>query len=229
MDTAIIYFKRIPGVLRPAISTPFPTVSGMCTILDVGANVDCKPEHLMQFAVMGSIYAEKVLGQSKPKIGIISIGEEDTKGNELTFAASDMLKQTSLNFIGNIEGGDIPKGKANVVVCDGFVGNIILKFGEGIAEMIIKLIKDSVKSNPLFWGIIPFLKVAMYSMKKKVDYTEQGGAPLLGVNEVCLIGHGKSNAKAVKNAVIVAAKYASQHVNDEIARELAKYGNIIKS
>ncbi|MDD5021171.1 MAG: phosphate acyltransferase PlsX [Endomicrobiaceae bacterium] len=229
MATAIMYFKRIPGVLRPAISTPFPTISGMCTILDVGANVDCKPEHLVQFAIMGSIYAEKVLGHPKPKIGIISIGEEDTKGNELTFAVSDMLKKTSLNFIGNIEGGDIVKGKAHVVICDGFIGNVILKFGEGVADMVIKLVKDSVKSNPLFWGMIPFLKLAMYSMKKRVDYTEQGGAPLLGVNEVCLIGHGKSNAKAVKNAIIVSAKYASKHVNDEIAQELAKYEGLIKS
>ncbi len=229
MATAIMHFKRIPGVLRPAISTPFPTVSGMCFLLDVGANVDCKPEHLVQFAIMGSIYSEKVLGRSKPKVGIVSIGEEDTKGNELTFAASDMLKKTSLNFIGNIEGGDIVKGKSDVVICDGFVGNVILKFGEGVAEMVIKLIKDSIKSNPIFWGMIPFLKLAMYSMKKRVDYSEQGGAPLLGVNGVCLIGHGKSNGKAVKNAVIMAAKYASQHVNDEIAQEIAKYENVIKS
>lgn len=229
MATALLYLKRIPGVLRPAISTTFPTISGVCTILDVGANVDCKPEHLLQFAIMGSIYSKEVLGNKNPKVAVLSIGEEETKGNELIFATSELLKKSSLNFIGNIEGGELPKAKADVIVCDGFVGNIVLKFGEGIAEMIIKLIKEGVKDNPLCWGASPFLKLAMQGVKKKLDYTEAGGAPLLGINGACLIGHGKSNAKAVKNALISAVKFAENNVNQKIAEEITKFDNVIST
>ncbi len=228
MATSLLYLKRIPGVIRPAISTSFPTITGLCTILDVGANVDCKPEHLLQFAIMGSIYSKNVLKNKNPKVAVLSIGEEDSKGNDLIFSTSELIKKTSLNFIGNVEGGELLKAKADVIVCDGFVGNIVLKFGEGIAEMIMKLIKESVKDNPLCWGATPFLRLAMKSVKRKLDYTELGGAPLLGVNGVCLIGHGKSNAKAVKNALISAARFAESGVNQKIAEEITRFGDVIK-
>ncbi len=226
MATSLLYLKRIDGISRPAISTSFPTISGRCIIVDVGANVDCKPEHLLQFANMGNVYCKNVLGINNPRVAILSIGEEDSKGNELVFEASRLIKNTNLNFIGNIEGGDIPKAKADVVVCDGFVGNVFLKSSEGVAEMIVKIIKNAVTSNPLYWGAVPFLKFAMKGVKRKIDYGEQGGAPLLGVNGACLIGHGKSNAKAVKNAVIFAAKYAKSSVAEKIAREIKEFEQI---
>lgn len=222
MATSLLYLKRIDGISRPAISTSFPTISGRCIIVDVGANVDCKPEHLLQFAIMGSVYCQHVLGIEKPRVGILSIGEEDSKGNELIFESSKLIKNTNLNFIGNIEGGDVPKAKADVVICDGFVGNVFLKSSEGIAEMMIKLIKNAIANNPLYWGAVPFLKFAMKGVKRKIDYGEQGGAPLLGVNGACLIGHGKSNSKAVKNAVCSAARYAKSNVTEKIAEEIKK-------
>jgi len=223
MAVSLLYLKRIPGVSRPVISVPFPTISGRCIIVDAGANVDCKPEHLLQFAIMGNIYAKNVMGIRNPKVAVLSIGEEDTKGNELTLQTSNLLKKTNLNFIGNVEGGDVPKAKADVVVCDGFVGNIFLKTSEGIAEMVSKFVKNSIKSNPLYWGAAPFLKLAMKKVKKRIDYDDVGGAPLLGINSPCIIGHGKSNAKAVKNALIAAAKFAENNINKKIEEEINKY------
>jgi glycerol-3-phosphate acyltransferase PlsX len=146
MAAALFYLKRIDGVLRPAISTTFPTIEGYCIIADVGANVDCKPEHLLQFGIMANLFCEKVLGIENPKVGLASIGEESTKGNEVSLAAYEMLRKADLNFIGNIEGRDIPKSKADVVICDGFLGNVVLKFGEGLAEMMLKLVKKVLKS-----------------------------------------------------------------------------------
>ena len=223
MAVSLLYLKRISGVSRPVISVPFPTISGRCIIVDAGANVDCKPEHLLQFAIMGNIYAKNIMGIKNPKVGILSIGEEETKGNELTLETSKLLEKTNLNFIGNIEGGDVPKAKADIIVCDGFVGNIFLKTSEGIAEMVSKFIKNSIKSNPLYWGAAPFLKLAMKKVKKKIDYDDVGGAPLLGVNSPCIIGHGKSNSRAVKNALIVAAKFAENNINKKIEEEINKF------
>lgn len=228
MGSALLYMRRLPGVSRPAVVTLFPTINGMCCILDVGANVDCKPRHLLQFAVMGRIYMEEIIGIPNPKIGLLSIGEEDTKGNELSLATFDLLKKSGLNFVGNIEGRDIPKAKADVVVCDGFVGNVVLKFGEGVAEMIFKVVKDELKAHPVAWLSLPFLWMALKDLRKKVDYTEHGGAPLLGVDGVCIIGHGSSNAKAIKNALIVAKRFAEKNVNRGIASEIAKYDGLIK-
>lgn len=223
MAVSLLYLKRIPGVSRPVISVPFPNVNGRCIIVDSGANVDCKPEHLLQFAIMGNIYAKNVMGIKNPKVAILSIGEEETKGNELTLETSKLLKETNLNFIGNIEGGDVTKAKADIVVCDGFVGNVFLKTSEGVAEFVSKFIKNSIKSNPLYWGAVPFLKLAMKKVKKKIDYDDVGGAPLLGVNSPCIIGHGKSNSRAVKNALIVAAKFASTNINKKIEEEINKF------
>ena len=223
MAVSLLYLKRIPGVSRPVISVPFPTISGRCIIVDAGANVDCKPEHLLQFAIMGNNYAKHIMGIKNPRVAVLSIGEEETKGNELTLETSKLLEKTNLNFIGNIEGGDVPKAKADIIVCDGFVGNVFLKTSEGIAEMVSKFIKNSIKSNPLYWGAAPFLKLAMKKVKKKIDYDDVGGAPLLGVNGSCIIGHGKSNSRAVKNALIVAARFAENNINKKIEEEINKY------
>ena len=223
MAVSLLYLKRIPGVSRPVISVPFPTVNGRCIIVDTGANVDCKPEHLLQFAIMGNLYAKNVMGIKNPRVAVLSIGEEETKGNELTLETSKLLKKTDLNFIGNIEGGDVTKAKADVIVCDGFVGNVFLKTSEGVAEFVSKFIKNSIKSNPLYWGAIPFLKLAMKKVKKKIDYDDVGGAPLLGVNSPCIIGHGKSNSRAVKNALISAAKYVENNINKKIEEEINKF------
>lgn len=223
MATSLLYFKRIPGISRPVITVSFPTLSGRCIIVDAGANVDCKPEHLLQFAIMGNTYAKNALGIKNPKVAVLSIGEEETKGNELIFETSKLLKKTNLNFIGNIEGGDVPKAKADIIVCDGFVGNVFLKTSEGIAEMIEKLLKNSIKTNPLCWCSVPFLKLAFKKVKRTTNYDESGGAPLLGVNSPCVIGHGKSNARAVKNALIVASKYAENNINKKIEEDIKKF------
>ncbi|MDR1087344.1 MAG: phosphate acyltransferase PlsX [Endomicrobium sp.] len=222
MSAALFYLKRIEGVLRPAISTTFPSINGHCVIADMGANVDCKPEYLLQFGIMASLFCEKIIGIKDPKVGLVSIGEEDIKGNELTLAAFDLLKKADINFVGNIEGRDIPKAKADVVVCDGFVGNVILKFGEGLAEVLLKLIKTSLKRHPMAWVSVPFLWFAIKDLRKKVDYNEVGGAPLLGVDGVCIVGHGASNFKAVKNAIFVGAKAAKDNLTKDIKEAIAK-------
>lgn len=224
MASALLNMKRLPGVARPPILTVFPTINGVCAMLDVGANVDCKPKHLLQFAIMGSIYMKNVFGITNPKVGLLSIGEEDSKGNELTLSTFGLLKESGLNFVGNCEGRDITRGNVDLIVCDGFVGNVLLKFGEGVIETIFKLIKEELKAHPLAWASLPFLWAALKDLGKKVDYSEQGGAPLLGVDGVCMIGHGRSNAKAIKSAIFAAAKFAETNINNEITSELAKRG-----
>lgn len=224
MASALLNMKRLPGVSRPAILTVFPTLTGVCALLDVGANVDCKPKHLLQFAIMGNIYMKELFAIENPRIGLLSIGEEETKGNELSLAAFELLKNSGLNFIGNTEGCDITRGKADIVVTDGFVGNIILKFGEGVAEMMLKLVKQEFKAHPLAWASLPFLWAALKDLRKKVDYSEQGGAPLLEVDGVCMIGHGRSDSKAIKNGIRAASTFAQKNINTGIARELAKLG-----
>jgi glycerol-3-phosphate acyltransferase PlsX len=222
MTAALFYLGRIDGVLRPAISTAFPTMNSHCIIADVGANVDCKPEHLLQFGIMASLFFEKVSGTKRPRVGLVSIGEESTKGNELTLAALDLLKKVDINFIGNIEGRDIPKSNVDVVICDGFVGNVILKFGEGLAEVLLKLVKQVLKKHPIAWMSIPFLWFALKDLRKKVDYNETGGSPLLGVNGVCIVGHGSSGGKAVKNAIFAGAKAAEYNLTKDIKEAIAK-------
>lgn len=226
MASALLYMKRIAGVSRPAIATIFPTLSGICTLLDVGANVDCKPKHLLQFAVMGKIYTEKIHNIKNPRIGLLSIGEEESKGNELTLATFELLKNTKLNFTGNVEGRDIPVGNTDVVVCDGFIGNIVLKFGEGLAEMMLKLVKNQLKAHPIAWASLPFLWSVLKGLRKKVDYSEHGGAPLLGVDGVCIIGHGRSDAKAIKNALLAASRFAEKNITAEIAKEIAEIDSL---
>ncbi|MDR0724216.1 MAG: phosphate acyltransferase PlsX [Endomicrobium sp.] len=227
MAAALFYLKRIEGVLRPAIATLFPTINGSCVIADVGANVDCKPEHLVQFAIMASLFCEKVAGIKTPRVGLVSVGEEPTKGNALSLAVFELLKKADVNFIGNVEGRDIPRSKADVVVCDGFVGNVILKFGEGLSEMILKLVKKALKKHPFAWASLPFLWLAIKDLRKSVDYTESGGAPLLGIDGISIVGHGSSNAKAVKNAIFAGVRSAEHNLVCEIKEAIAKYNRVI--
>jgi glycerol-3-phosphate acyltransferase PlsX len=221
MTVALFYLKRIDGVLRPAISTIFPTIDGHCIIADIGANVDCKPEHLFQFGIMASSFYENITGTKRPRVGLVSIGEEDTKGNELTLAAFKLLEKANINFVGNVEGGDILKSKADVVICDGFVGNIILKFSECLAEIVLKLIRGSLKRHLISWASLPFLWFAIKDLRKKIDYNEVGGAPLLGVDGICIVGHGASNCKAVKSAIFTGAKAVEHNVIKDIKESIA--------
>lgn len=210
MAVATLKLGRIRGIDRPAIATVAPGKDGPTILLDAGAVADCTPENLLQFAIMGSIYAEKVFGISNPRVGLLSIGEEKSKGNELTRAAHELLASSSLNFLGNVEGRDLFTSVVDVFVADGFTGNVVLKVAEGTAEYVSFILKDYIRSNPLAWIpallFMPFIKIAK---KKRLDYSEHGGAPLLGLDGVCIIGHGRSNAYAVTNAVR-AAKEAVQ-------------------
>ena len=223
MAAALWHMRRLPHVSRPAITTFLPTLTGFCVMADAGANVDCKPKHLLQFAIMGRQVMKLVFGRATPKIGILSIGEEPSKGNELTLAAAELIKKHVPNFIGNVEGRDIPKGMVDVVVCDGFVGNVVLKFAEGLAESLVALIREQITAHPIarIGGL--FMKGALRAVKRKTDYAEYGGAPLLGVNGVCIICHGKSNRKAIYNAVRVAGQFVQSDVNHLIQEELQKH------
>jgi glycerol-3-phosphate acyltransferase PlsX len=220
MATALYVLGPMRGVERPAIAACMPAMSGFSIMLDVGANVDCKPVHLAQFAVMGDVYARKVHNFSKPKVGLLSIGEEDTKGNELTKEAFKLLKDSRLNFIGNIEGRDVFNGKADIIVCDGFIGNVALKISEGLAEAMNSLLRKEIEEA--IGGQVGYLllRPAFRNFKKKIDYSEHGGAPLLGINGICIISHGRSNAKAMKNAFRVARDFHSKQVNKHIQEDI---------
>ncbi|MEW6325325.1 MAG: phosphate acyltransferase PlsX [Nitrospirota bacterium] len=222
MATALFLLGQVRGVERPAIATLLPTLFGPCLLLDVGANVDCKPHHLLQFAIMGHIYVEGLLGRPSPKLGLLSIGEEETKGNELTKEAFKLLKESSLNFIGNVEGRDIYAGGADVVVCDGFIGNVALKVSEGLASTILKLLRREIAAAR--WGKLGYLllRPAFSRFQKRVDYAEYGGAPLLGVNGVSIICHGRSSARAIRNAVRVAQECVQQELHIKIRAELER-------
>jgi glycerol-3-phosphate acyltransferase PlsX len=221
MATAKMVQGVIPGVDRPALAGIFPTMEGIPVVLvDVGANVDCTPEMLAQFAVMGEIYSRQVLRRPQPRVGILSIGEEDHKGNDLTRAAWPLLRSLRINFIGNVEGGDIYASNVDVIVCDGFIGNVALKVSEGLVDMFKKLLRDSLEAT--ITGKIGYVlsKHAFGAFKKRLDYSEYGGAPLLGVRGGCIICHGRSNANAIKNAIRVAAEFSNGKVNQKIEDEL---------
>jgi len=222
MGTALLLLKPSPFVDRPAIAAIMPTFKAPFVLIDAGANLYCKPENLLQFALMGSTYCEAILGRSMPKVALISTGEEDTKGNELIRDTFQMLKNADVNFIGNIDGKDIFSGKADVIVCDGFTGNVILKTSEGLADAIIKMLKREVAHLPT--GRIGYLlmKPALKNFKKKTDYDEYGGAPLLGINGTCIISHGRSTAKAIRNAMRVAADFAANKVYETVAYAIKK-------
>ncbi|MSQ27157.1 MAG: phosphate acyltransferase PlsX [Dehalococcoidia bacterium] len=221
MAFGLLSLGRVPGVERPALTSVFPTVNGRCLILDVGANADCRASQLLQFGVMGSAYMQSALGVTNPRVGLLSIGEEATKGNQLTLEAHQLLKQSGLNFIGNVEGKDIPVGVADVVVTDGFSGNVAIKVAEGVSEAVVGLIRGAVMSRWYFQVAAAVLRPAFRSVAKRLDYAEYGGAPLLGVRGVVIIGHGRSNARAIERALEVAAQAVEGRVVDTIARSMA--------
>lgn len=220
MAAGMFVLKRINGIERPAIAQIFPTLKGKTLVLDVGGNVDCKPIHLVHFAIMGSVYASCILGIDSPRIGLLSNGEEESKGNELTRETNPLLKKAYLNYAGYIEGRDIFNGVVDVVVCDGFVGNVVLKLSEGLSEAVGKMLKEEILKS--FLPKIGFLlaRPAFQRFMKKVDYAEYGGAPLLGIDGVGMICHGGSNTKAIKNAIRFAHEYAQRGVNQKMAEKL---------
>jgi len=224
MATAKMVLGALPGVDRPALAAVFPTAEGTAAVLlDVGANVDSKAQNLEQFAVMGEIYYRSIFGVKRPRVGLLSIGEEEGKGNELTREAFNLLKQLPLHFVGNVEGRDLYNGKLDVIVCDGFIGNVALKVSEGLVEAVRYLLKESLKSTITSQVGYLLSRKAFADFKKRLDYAEYGGAPLLGIKGVCIVGHGSSNAVAIKNAIRVAAQFADSGINNKIEQELATH------
>ena len=211
-----IILRPLKGVDRPAIAIQLPTLKGDAILLDAGANVDCKTNQLFQFGIMGHVFAEYILGKKNPLVGLLSIGEEDGKGNEIVKEAFQMLKASHINFIGNVEGKEVYRGNADVIVCDGFTGNVALKISESLAEMIGSNLKRLFKSNWLSKLGYLLLKPRLDEFKKKVDYSETGGAPLLGVNGVVIIAHGSSSPKAIKNAINRARELSEKNINAHI-------------
>jgi glycerol-3-phosphate acyltransferase PlsX len=221
MATAKMVHGVVPGVDRPALVGILPTVVGTpVLVVDVGANVDCKPHMLAQFAVMAEIYSRTVLRRPKPRVGVLSIGEEEHKGNELTRAAWPILQQLNINFIGNVEGRDIYAGNVDVIVCDGFIGNVALKVSEGLVDMVKHVLHESLEATIASKIGYVLSKAAYADFRKRLDYSEYGGAPLLGVRGVCIICHGRSNANAVKNAIRVAKEFSESRINHRIEEEL---------
>lgn len=220
MTAAILQLGRLKGISRPSIAGVFPTLKELVLVTDIGANVDCRPQHLYQFAVMASSCSELLLNRAKPRVGLLSIGEEPGKGNAAVKEAYDLLKASSLNFIGNVEGRDVYSGDVDVVVCDGFVGNIVLKISEGLAEAIQQMLKTEIKKTLRASLASFFIRPAFRAFRKRVDYAEYGGAPLLGINGVGIICHGSSSAVAIRNAIKEAAKMAECQVNAAITRHL---------
>ncbi len=211
-----VVLGTLEGIERPAIAILTPHIYGVSILTDVGANVDCKPQHLLQFAIMGNTYAKEILRIEKPKVGLLSVGKEKIKGNELTKATYDLLAKTSLNFIGNVEGRDIFNGSVDVIVCDGFIGNIVLKTGESLAETMQGMLKKEITKNFLR-KLGALLSMGAYrALKKRFDYSEYGGAPLLGINGVCIITHGGAPTLAIKNALRVAGEFINHKVNAHI-------------
>ena len=222
MTTAKIVLGALESVDRPALAAVFPNSKGKATVLvDVGANVDCKAENIEQFAVMGEVYYRVIFGVPRPRVGLLSIGSEDHKGNELTREALGLLRKLPLNFVGNVEGRDLYNGRVDVIVCDGFIGNVALKISEGMVEAISALLREALASTLSSKVGYMLSRKALRGFKKRVDYSEYGGAPLLGVKGVSMIAHGGSNANAIKNAIRVAAEFVEGRVNEKIEKELA--------
>lgn len=223
LAATVIKWRNLPGISRPALAQVMPVPGHHVLLLDVGANVDCRPQHLVDFAIMGSIYAQEIFGRSKPRVGVLSIGEEDEKGNELTLTVLKELKASKLNFGGNAEGRDVFSGRFDVIVCDGFVGNVVLKFGEALVQMIMGHLKGEISKNVLSSLAALAIKPVFSNFKRQVASDEFGGAPLLGVNGIAIIGHGSSGPNAVKNAILMAAKVAERGVNEKIVAAAAEH------
>lgn len=221
LAAGLFHLGRIKGIERPAIATVFPTRVGFTLIVDVGANAECKPEYLAQFGLMGAAYAEQVLAVSHPRVGLLSIGEEEEKGSLVVQRAHTLLRELPLNFIGNVEGKDIPAGAADVVVCDGFVGNVLIKFAEGVAATIGGIIREEITANPFSKLLAAGLRPAFRRAYGRIDYAEFGGAPLLGVQGVAIIAHGRSNARAIRNAIRVAQRAAESGLVATISRAVS--------
>jgi glycerol-3-phosphate acyltransferase PlsX len=221
LAAALRKLGRVKNVVRPGIASMFPTLKKPVVIMDIGANVDCRPLHLFQFAVMASAFAS-LYDVQRPRVGILSIGEETGKGNSLVRVTYDLLEKSSLNFIGNVEGRDVYKGDVDVIVCDGFVGNNILKVSEGLAEAIMEMLKSEIVKSPLAKLGYYLAKPAFKRFQKRVDYSEYGGAPLLGINGTGIVCHGKSNAQAIKNAILEAVKMVENNVKDKILQDIEK-------
>ena len=213
-------FGRLPGVDRPALATIIPTRRRPAVLLDSGATVECRPQHLVQFAVMGSAYARVALGCASPRVGLLSVGEEESKGNELTREAHQLLKSAPITFVGNVEGRDVYSGEADVIVCDGFTGNVTLKISEGLVETVERLLLDELSSSVGTRVGYLLSREAFRRFHKRVDYSEYGGAPLIGLDGLCVIGHGRSSVKAVRNAVAMTTKYVTEGLLDKLAREV---------
>ncbi|MDM7994807.1 MAG: phosphate acyltransferase PlsX [Acidobacteriota bacterium] len=226
MAISKMVFGSVPGVDRPALATVLPTLAGHAVLLDVGANVACKPHHLVQFAVMGHLFSKKIVGVPNPRVGLMSVGEEESKGNELTKEVHKVLKQLHLNFIGNVEGRDIYNGRADVIVCDGFTGNVALKTSEGLIEAVLKLLKEELSRNLQVKVGALLSKQSFKRLKKRLDYSEYGGAPLLGLRGVSIICHGRSSSNAIKNAIRVAKEFAENQVNAKLEAELSQVESI---
>ncbi len=229
---AVVYISRkvlgaLEGVEKPALALLVPTLRGLTLLIDVGASVDCRPHHLEQFAVMGRVFMESVLGLQNPKIGLMSIGEEESKGNDLTREVYERLENSPLHFIGNVEGKDIYSGKADVIVCDGFTGNVALKVSEGVVETLFHMARREITRNLLAKVGFFLMKRNLKRLYRQVDYSEYGGALLLGINGVCIIGHGRSNPYAVRNAVRMARDFIMRRVQERIRAEMARLGGLV--
>lgn len=226
LAASLFTLKRIPGVERPALGGIFPTKERLCLVIDLGANTDCKPEYLQQFALMGSIYMERIFHVAAPRVALLANGEEETKGNQQVIEAHQLLKTNAailgLNFIGNVEGRDIPAGGADVVVCDGFVGNVVLKLSEGLAETLLGLLRVQMTSSFPNKLAAAVLRPGLRKVFGRLDYAEYGGVPLLGINGSAIVSHGRSNAKAIKNALRVARQTAETGVAEAISEGLTR-------
>ena len=223
MAASTLIIGRIPGLGRPTIGAEMPNVNGICYLYDVGASKDSKPTHLFEYAIMGTIFAKEMGGISNPKVGVLSMGEEEGKGNEVTEAASNLLKDSKLNFIGNVEGRDILAGSVDVVVCDGYVGNIILKFGESVPKLLKHLLKKTANQSFFDKLLIGLSKNVLKKSLKSLDYQEYGGVPLLGVNGISIIGHGSSSVRAIKNMVLRANEMHRKQLVQKMTNAISEY------
>ncbi len=222
-------FGRLAGVERPALATIIPTRRSPAVLLDSGATVECRPQHLVQFAVMGAAYARVALGCENPRVGLLSVGVEESKGNDLTREAHQLLKSAAVNFVGNVEGPDVYGGEVDVIVCDGFTGNVTLKTSEGLVDTVEKLLHDELSAT--FGTRVGYLlsRQAFRRFRKRVDYSEYGGAPLVGLNGLCIVGHGRSSPKAVRNAVVMAARFVTEGLVPRLAQEVARSAGASRS
>jgi len=228
MALAMYILKKLEGVERPAIATIHPTTKGSAVLIDSGGNVDCKPFHLVQFAMMGDAYAKYILGKEEPRIGVLSNGEEEGKGNELTREVHAILTETDLNYTGYVEGRGLNNGEVDVIVCDGFVGNVALKISEGLWETIHAILKWEAQDNIRAKAAYFLMRRAIRRLEKRLDYSEYGGAPLLGVNGNCVICHGASNAKAIMNAILLASNLAKNRLNEHLIQELKEKQEMLR-